>query len=102
VGYLIYGNIKIQPQITPDFFISSNHFYVFILLSTIGFLTFKKKKLITYLTFYLIILSIILEILHIFIPERSFEWSDLFGNFLGVIIVIFIRNLINKHEFIKK
>ena len=102
VGYLIYGNIKIQPQITPNFFISSNHFYVFILLSTIGFLTFKKKKLITYLTFYLIILSIILEILHIFIPERSFEWSDLFGNFLGVIIVIFIRNLINKHEFIKK
>ena len=102
LGYLIYGNKKIQPQITPDFFISSNHFYVFILLSTIGFLTFKKKKLISYLIFYLITLSIALEILHILIPERSFEWSDLFGNFLGVIIVIFIRNLINKHEFIKK
>ena len=102
LGYLIYGNKKIQPQITPDFLISSNHFYVFILLSTIGFLTFKKKKLITYLTFYLIILSIILEILHIFIPERSFEWSDLFGNFLGVIVVIFIRNLINKYVSIKK
>ena len=102
LGYLIYGNKKIQPQITPDFFISSNHFYVFILLSTIGFLTFKKKKLISYLIFYLITLSITLEILHILIPERSFEWSDLFGNFLGVIIVIFIRNLINKHEFIKK
>jgi len=102
LGYLIYGNKKIQPQITPDFFISSNHFYVFILLSTIGFLTFKKKKLISYLIFYLITLSITLEILHILIPERSFEWSDLFGNFLGVIVVIFIRNLINKYVSIKK
>ena len=102
LGYLIYGNKKIQPQITPDFLISSNHFYVFILLSTIGFLTFKKKKLISYLIFYLITLSITLEILHILIPERSFEWSDLFGNFLGVIVVIFIRNLINKYVYIKK
>ena len=102
LGFLIYGNKKIQPQITPDFFISSNHFYVFILLSTIGFLTFKKKKLISYLIFYLITLSITLEILHILIPERSFEWSDLFGNFLGVIVVIFIRNLINKYVSIKK
>ena len=102
LGYLIYGNKKIQPQITPDFLISSNHFYVFILLSTIGFLTFKKKKLISYLIFYLITLSITLEILHILIPERSFEWSDLFGNFLGVIVVIFIRNLINKYVSIKK
>ena len=102
LGYLIYGNKKIQPQITPDFFISSNHFYVFILLSIIGFLTFKKKKLISYLIFYLITLSITLEILHILIPERSFEWSDLFGNFLGVIVVIFIRNLINKYVYIKK
>ena len=103
LGWLIYGNKKIQPQITPDFFISSNHFYVFILLSIIGFLTFKKKiKLISYLIFYLITLSITLEILHILIPERSFQWSDLFGNFLGVIVVIFIRNLINKYVSIKK
>ena len=35
LGMIIYGNKKIQPQITPDFFISSNHFYVFILLSII-------------------------------------------------------------------
>ena len=37
IGQLIYGNKKIQPQITADFLISSNHFYVFILLSIIGF-----------------------------------------------------------------
>ena len=35
------------------------------------------------------------------IPERSFQWSDLFGNLCGVIVVILIRNLISKYEFLK-
>ena len=55
---------KIQPQITPDFIISSNHFYVFVLISILGFLTFRKKlNQIKILILYLILLSIILEIL---------------------------------------
>ena len=54
------------------------------------------------LTIYLIILSISLEILHLIIPERTFQWSDLFGNLLGVIVVILIKNLINKYGVFKK
>ena len=102
IGFLLYGNIKMQPQITPDFVVSSNHFYVFVLLSVIGFLTFnklgKKKKLVIYL----IILSIILEVFHLIIPERSFQWQDLFGNLLGVIVVILIKVIISKYELYKK
>ena len=102
LGWLIYGNLKIQIQITPDFLISSNHFYVFVIISIIGFLTFIKLNQIKKLTYYLISSSIILEILHIVIPQRSFQWSDLFGNLIGVIVVIFIKNLINKYEIDKK
>ncbi len=102
IGWLIYNDKNIQPQITNDFIISSNHFYVFILLSIIGFLTFTKERQIKKLTIYLILLSFILEFFHLFIPERSFEWQDLFGNFLGVVIVILIRNLINKYGATKK
>ena len=102
LGWLIYGNLKTQPRITPDFLISSNHFYVFVIISIIGFLTFIKLNQIKKLTYYLISSSIILEILHIVIPQRSFQWSDLFGNLIGVIVVIFIKNLINKHEIFKK
>ena len=102
VGWFIYGNKKIQPQITPDFIISSNHFYVFILISTIGFLSFKNQNQIKNLIIYLVLLSLILEIFHLFIPERSFQLSDLFGNFLGVIVVIFVRKLINKYGVSKK
>ena len=102
IGWLIYNDKNIQPQITNDFIISSNHFYVFILLSIIGFLTFTKERQIKKLTIYLILLSFVLEFFHLFIPERSFEWQDLFGNFLGVVIVILIRNLINKYGATKK
>ena len=102
VGWFIYGNKKIQPQITPDFIISSNHFYVFILISAIGFLSFKNQNQIKNLIIYLVLLSLILEIFHLFIPERSFQLSDLFGNFLGVIVVIFVRKLINKYAVPKK
>ena len=102
VGWFIYGNKKIQPQITSDFIISSNHFYVFIIISAIGFLSFKNQNQIKNLIIYLVLLSLILEIFHLFIPERSFQLSDLFGNFLGVIVVIFVRKLINKYGVSKK
>ena len=102
LGIIIYDNKKIQPQLTPDFFISSNHFYVFTLISIIGFLSFIKKKHIRLLAIYLILLSIILETFHLIIPERSFEWSDLLGNLLGVFIVIISNILIKKYGYFKK
>ena len=102
IGLIIYSDKKIQPQITSDFIISSNHFYVFIFISIIGFFTYKKKNQIKNLIIYLVLLSLILEILHLFIPERSFQLSDLFGNFFGVIIVIFVKKLINKYGFFEK
>ena len=102
VGWLFYGNKKIQPQITPDLIISSNHLYVFILISAVGFLSFKNHNQIKNLIIYLVLLSLVSEIFHLFIPERSFQWSDLFGNFLGVIVVIFVRKLINKYGVSKK
>ncbi len=102
IGWLLFGNLSKQPQITRDFIISSNHFYTFLFLTIIGFLTFVKSHQIKPLTLYLIFLSVILEMLHFLIPNRSFEWSDLFGNFLGVVVVIFINNLINKYEVPKE
>ena len=102
LGLLIYSNEKIQPQITADFLISSNHFYVFVILTILGFLTFPKFNQSKSLIIYLVSLSIILEIFHLAIPERSFQWSDLFGNVIGVFVVIFIQKFINEYGFFKK
>ncbi len=97
LGFLVYKDLSRQPQITSDFFsISSNHLYVFIILSLLGLLSNKKNLL---LFFYLIFISIFLEVCHLIIPNRSFQFSDLFGNILGVIIPFIINNL---YKFRKK
>lgn len=101
LGLIINKNCKLQPQLTPDFVVSTNHLYAFLILSLIGFFTYKKLEKIRKLSIYLIIISIILEITHHFIPERSFEYSDLFGNLSGVIIIIILFNLFKKYENLK-
>jgi len=98
LGCLLYNDCKLQPQLTVDLIVSSNHFYSFILLSTIGIFTYKNSDKFNFILLYLILLSIILETLHIFIPVRSFEFSDLFGNLLGVLIVLMISYLYKKYE----
>ena len=98
IGYFLYGDLKLQPQITQDYLISSNHLYAFAILSLIGFLSYKNSNKIKYLSWYLITVSIFLEIFHNFIPERSFEYSDLFGNLAGVIIAIIVFNLLKIYE----
>ena len=96
-GYFLYNNPSIQPQLTRNFFISSNHFYVFIILSTIGILAYHNTKKINFLIKYLFLLSIFLEFFHIIIQNRGFQWSDLFGNIFGVIIVIIIYKIKDKY-----
>jgi VanZ family protein len=98
LGWFLYNDISLQPQITPNLIVSSNHVYAFLILSFIGFFTYKKIEQYRTLSIYLIFLSIILEILHYIIPERSFEFSDLFGNLVGVIIVIIIFYFFKKNE----
>ena len=98
LGCLLYNDCKLQPQLTVDFIVSSNHFYSFFLLSTIGIFTYKNSDKFNFILLYLILLSIILETLHIFIPVRSFEFPDLFGNLLGVAIVLMINYLYKKYE----
>ncbi|WP_440911340.1 hypothetical protein [Candidatus Pelagibacter sp.] len=89
IGWLFYGNIQKQPQITSDFILSSNHIYAFLILSTLGFLSYYNKN-IKILFSYLFFISIFLELLHFAVPQRSFEYKDLFGNLCGVLIVFLL------------
>ena len=96
-GCFLYNDCYVQPQITQDFIISSNHFYAFILLTSLGVLSFHNTKKINLLSVYLILLSIFLELFHIIIPNRGFEMSDLFGNIVGVILVILIYKIVIRY-----
>ena len=101
MGWIVYDDLNSQPKITRDFIVSSNHFYAFLILSIIGFLTYKNLSKKFQLIMYLIVLSFILEICHLFIPERSFEFPDLFGNLLGVVIILIINFFLKKYENFK-
>ena len=95
LGFFFYNDFSYQPQITKDFFyISSNHIFAFSLISILGLFAFKTKKR---LFAYLICLSIFLELLHLIIPNRSFQTGDLNGNLLGVIIPFLIYKV---YEFL--
>ena len=97
LGFFLYNDSSIQPQITRDFLISSNHFYVFIILSISGIIAYNKTTRINVLITYLFLLSIILEFFHIIIPNRNFELSDLFGNFLGVVLIVTFYKVKNRY-----
>ena len=95
LGYLLYNNFSKQPQVTPDFYFSSNHVYAFVVLALFGLISHINKKNII---IYFIFISIFLELAHLVIPNRSFQFGDLFGNILGVLISILIIKIYNYLE----
>ena len=93
LGCYFYNDCNIQPSLTKDFIISSNHFFVFLIFGLIAFFAFSKEKKI--IMTYVFFIPIFLEITHFFIPNRAFEIKDLFGNLIGVIISLIIFNSFN-------
>ena len=67
-------------------------------LSVLGVIAFFKKN-IKILFLYLFLISTFLELSHILVPQRNFEYKDLFGNILGVLIIFLIFYIYN---FFKK
>ena len=84
-------------MISSNYTISSNHVYIFTILSAIGLFTYQNTKKIKFLITYLFLLSIILELFHLIIPDRGFQWSDIFGNIMGVVLVIIIYKIKDKY-----
>ena len=97
LGCFLYNNCYRQPQITQDFIVSTNHIYAFTLLTCLGIFSYHNTNKINFLVLYLILLSIILELFHIIIENRGFEISDLFGNIVGVTLVILIYKIVIRY-----
>jgi len=92
-GCFIYNDCGIQPQLTRDFVsdtVSSNHVYVFAIVSLLGLLSYSTKKALTKIISYLFFISIFLELAHLVVPDRGFEIKDLAGNIVGVVISLII------------
>ena len=97
IGYFLYGNLGQQPDLIPNpIGTSINHLISFIFLSSLAFtVRVRERKFINSFKF-LFFISILLEILHYFIPNRAFEYYDLFANLVGVIVTYLFIQLILK------
>ena len=113
IGYFLYGDFNLQPNMLsnsigtsiPDMIppnpmgTSINHALAFFYLSIIGLISYMRDKSFNKTAIFLISLSIILELFHYFIPNRSFEFLDLFGNLIGtllaIVIIFFYKRLKN-------
>jgi hypothetical protein len=99
IGYFLYGDLGQQPIIINNpIGTSINHLFFFLYLSTLGLIFRSKfKKLINSFKF-LISISILLEVLHLLIPNRAFEYYDLFANSAGVIFTYLLFILFFKKK----
>ena len=81
IGYLLYGDFLRQPDlISNPIGTSINHFISFMFLSFLAFIVRAREKKIINSFLFLIYCSIFFEISHYFIPNRAFEYYDLFAN----------------------
>ena len=91
IGFFLYGNLGRQPDlISNPLGTSINHLIFFLYLSILGFLLQNNHKKFVNSFSFLFLISIILELLHFFIPNRAFELNDLYANSLGVLLAYFI------------
>ena len=97
VGFFLYGNLGKQPDlISNPLGTSINHLIFFFYFSILGFLLRNNNRKFIYSFSFLFLVSIILELLHYFIPNRAFELNDLYANSLGVLMAYFMFKIYKK------
>ena len=87
LGYLLYSDFGQQPNLIKNpFGTTINHFIAYVYISLLGLFLYLRMENFQRVFYGLLFLSIILELLHFIIPNRSFELGDLIANILGVIV----------------
>ena len=100
IGYFLYGDFSQQPDmISNPMGTSINHALAFFYLSILGLMSYMRGAGFNQTIIFLIVLSLLLELSHLIIPNRSFQSLDLFANLLGtllaIVIIFFYKRLKN-------
>ena len=99
IGYLLYGDFGKQPDLIPNpIGTSINHALAFFYLSILGLISYMRESSFKQTVIFLIALSIVLELFHSVVPNRSFQFLDLFANLFGTLIAIFIIIFYKKYN----
>ena len=101
LGYLLYSDWSQQPNLIENpFGTTINHFIYYVYVSLLGFFLYLRNEKFQQLVYGLFFLSVILEVFHFIIPNRSFQLGDLIANILGVLVAYFVVKiyLLFSHE----
>ena len=91
IGYFFYRDLNQQPDMIPNpMGTSINHALAFFYLSILGLISYMRGTSFKQTLIFLVVVSLILELSHLIIPNRSFQYSDLFANLLGTLLAIVI------------
>ena len=101
IGYLLYGNLGQQPNlISNPIGTSINHLIFFSYITSLAIIVRLRVKNIFTSFKIILFISVILEILHLIVPNRAFELYDLIANFTGVVIILLIDSIIKWRKHI--
>tara|TARA_B100000686_G_C16192764_1_gene666695 strand:- start:190 stop:582 length:393 start_codon:yes stop_codon:yes gene_type:complete len=91
VGLVLYGDLSQQPNLIKNpLGTTINHFIYYFYVTMLGLCVYLRDKNFQKIVYGLFLLSLILEILQLVVPNRAFQLYDLLGNFLGVLVAYFL------------
>ena len=100
IGFFFYGDFSRQPDMIPNpLGTSINHALAFFYLTILGLISFFNQRNFIKILIFLISLSLFLELSHLVVPNRSFQYLDLFANLLGTSIATAIILLYKKLKY---
>ena len=79
---------------------SIKHFYYFSYLTLLGLFVYLKEKNYSKIVFLLFLLSVFVEIIHLYVPGREFSYYDVLANVSGYLFGFLLITLVKK--YIKK
>ena len=100
IGFFFYGDFSRQPDMIPNpLGTSINHALAFFYLTILGLISFFNQRNFIKILIFLVALSLLSELLHLIIPNRSFQYLDIFANLLGTFMAIVIIFLYKKFKY---
>ena len=100
IGYFLYGDLGRQPDLIPNPLGSSiNHALAFLYLTILGLISYLNETSFKKVLIFHILLSLFSELSHLVIPNRSFQYLDIFANLLGTLAAIVIIFLYRKFKY---
>ena len=99
IGFFLYGDLGKQLNLVSNpIGTSINHLIFFFYLSILGFINNINNYKFIYSFPFLLTVSILFELAHLFIPNRAFETNDLLANSMGVVFAFLTFKLIKKFK----